>query len=475
MSEQSLPESAVEVLLIVEAEDPSDDTGMLLNLNGRDWTVKPITEGHNDGEIAIDFICVSYIWGPDRTSNPLTIGPKNISTNTIPALLAAMQATDVTAFWIDAFCIPTTQPSRAATLESMGYIYSLATQVRAVLSESSFHAVEQLSTTDRLSDEAMATLDADQWIQSVWTYQEVVNCRQLAFVCTVALGSVVEGSHFLNGIGYSVSQYMKRNSIDDHIFRKRFPSLDAFQDLIADWMLAGVQERAALVVMSNMDRRTWTEEQNYFYSMIGAISTAARRRSDIRERHLAETFMEVCERKGDFSFIYSAASRSTGSSQPWKPRVGLLPSVLSTHCYGELQPGHFDESGSLWLEQVQVYRTAPLSQEAKDYISRWLQRNDLAKADEQKIAQAVYQALTGMDFKGNETAIPSTNGLFFPQISLSTIRTIDVKVTVSSTVRFTFGAPGIASYPGESGATCFVPGVFAGLVYGIPTTSTKLA
>lgn len=53
-------------------------------------------------------------------------------------------------------------------------------------------------------------------------------------------------------------------SLDTLAIREVFPLLDSLDDVIAAWRLAGYEQRSALQVMSNMDRRKWTEEWNYF-------------------------------------------------------------------------------------------------------------------------------------------------------------------------------------------------------------------
>ncbi|KAI9703944.1 MAG: hypothetical protein M1820_005726 [Bogoriella megaspora] len=469
-----LPETSAELILLVEDKDGHHSERPRLHLNGRNWTLRLFPNIGNVSDELVDYICVSYIWGPDRTSSPLKMGPQNISTNTLPALSAAMQNTSDKAFWIDAFSVPTVQPAKAATLESMGFIYSQAKEVRAVLSESSFLAVKQLSTGDSLDCEALITVEADKWIQSVWTYQEVVNSQRLAFLCSAAPRSIVDGSHFLNGIGYSISRYKKKYDIDSFTFRASFPSLDALEDLIADWMIAGYQERSALAVMSNMDRRKWNEERNYYYSMIGAITSKPSGRLDGGQQHLAETLMGICESKGDFSFVYSSSPRSTEPTKRWRPQIGLLPSILPWHSWGESQPGHFDESGFLWLDQMLVYQKSPPSEEAKDYIARWLHRKDSGDVSEDWIGENTYPALKGMGFTGNETFTALTHGIFFAQTSLPTDNTEDLDVFVSATIRWTFGAPGIASYTSQDGVTHFIPGVFAGVIDVKLATSVKL-
>ena len=323
------PNSEAELRLLVEIGH--DVQGPTLELNGRRWVLITFPSTHDELVVRPDYVCVSYIWGSQRTTNPFQPEPQLISINTLPALAAAMYNTSSKAFWIDAFCIPTTQPARRATLESMGFIYSQATEVRVALSKDSFMAVQQLNMRNRLDEAALTTLEQDEWVQSVWTYQEVVNSQRLAFVSPDAPGAHVDGSHFLNGVDYTLQKYKKSNGLDTFDIREQFPHLDALDDLIADWLIARYTKRSALAVMSNMDRRVWSDERNYFFAMIGAVTDKPCRRVKDKLADLSETFMTTCEAKSDFSFIYSSSIRSTDPARRWRPCSGRLPSILPWH------------------------------------------------------------------------------------------------------------------------------------------------
>src|SRR5206468_9560480 len=55
--------------------------------------------------------------------------------------------------------------------------------------------------------------------------------------------------------------------------------------------------------------------------------------------HPATLFVQACAAKGDFSFIYTTAERSTKSGQTWQPLPGELRPVLAWHTYGDGQSG----------------------------------------------------------------------------------------------------------------------------------------
>lgn len=453
-------DSEAELHLLVETKDEGDTGGSTLILNDKRWSLTRFSSVNDGPLVHPEYTCVSYVWGSEWTPNTFSQAPELISANTLPALSAAMHNSSSKAFWIDAFCVPTTQPARHTTLASMGFIYSQAKEVRAALSKSSFMAVQQLNASGSLDEEGLTILEQDNWVKSVWTYQEVVNSRQLVFVSPDAPGVLVSGSEFLNGVGYALQKHKESSGLDNFSIREKFPSLDAFEDLIADWMTAGYTERSALAVMSSMDRRVWTEEQNYFFAMIGAVSSRLYRRAAVQEAHLSEIFMAICEEKNDFSFIFSSTKRSEDPARRWRPSVGLLPSILPWHSWGESQPGKINQDGSLQLDGVVECQRSPLHEKTKELIAKWLHRGDLAKEDEAVIAESMHTALVRMGFTGRKEYMSVREGLFFPQTLLPP--GVDIKLHVSTTIRWTFGAPGLASIC--NGVTPHVPGIFVGFV-----------
>jgi hypothetical protein len=196
----------MELRLIVKASLPPP-TLRSLTLAGRLWYLTEALDVSRPEKLP-PYICVSYVWGSGRAPNPLHEASV-MSDQTIPALVAAMENSDCSSFWIDAFCIPPAQPQRRSTLESMGFIYSQASRVVVSLSETSYAAVEQMTRSDRVDEKALDSLDQDEWVRSVWTYQEVVNSKRLSFVTGGVADAIVDGSHFLDCVGYSLDRYKK--------------------------------------------------------------------------------------------------------------------------------------------------------------------------------------------------------------------------------------------------------------------------
>ncbi|OAP59322.1 hypothetical protein AYL99_06620 [Fonsecaea erecta] len=434
----------------------------------------------------IRFICVSYTWGERRLSSPFHPS-YDISDRTIPALNAVVgYRPSCTRIWIDAFCVPvgdttTTTPERAHTLESMGYIYSRAEEVVVVLSAAARPVLEHMSTSDRLVDPVhLDVLEREEWVSRAWTYQEAANSKVLSITCEESQGSIlVPGSHFLNCLGYTLTRL--DGSIPAGDRRQRYPRLDAFEDLIAEHLLAGYTERAALQVMANMDRRTQHRQEDHFYAMMGAISTE--RPSSLLppvRQDPCEAFMALCERKGDYSFMYSAAPRDHDTSKRWRPVAGdHLPAILPWHCYGEGQPG-YEEGGSLYLELMMSLGISSVNESAKECVRAWLAASKFVvsvASGGESLPESAYAALRAMGFTGSPACVTTSHGFFFPWERISSGH--EITVLVATAVRWSFGAPGLARCGGGDGGghgeETYIPGVFFGRVDNAAAVSVRVS
>lgn len=316
----------MKLYLVVEA--PRND-GDCLELDGRYWVLEPfdLVEATAD---PLAFLCISYTWGPGREPSPFHHNFR-VSDRTIPALRTAIHARPhLTKIWIDAFCVPLEPGEREASLESMGFIYSEAQEVLVVLSPAAQPALESIMETDRPSDEDLLALEREDWVTRAWTYQEAINARALFFTSSFAAAAapapatVIGGERFLNRVGYALT-HMSLTPLERRGAR---PRLDAFEDIL-EYLIAEYEGRSALQVMGVMDRREQLRPEDHFYAMVGAVSR--RPASSARTADACETSMSVCERKGDYSFIYSAAPRSVEPGRRWRPLAGTcLPSCSGT-------------------------------------------------------------------------------------------------------------------------------------------------
>ena len=451
----------MELRLLVEASDQS--TVDTIVVEGRHWRLTDPIDISQD-ELIPPYVCVSYVWGPNRLHySSIRVG--EISDQTLPALATAIRSTSLRAFWTDFFCIPSSQPQRQSTLEGMGFIFSRAAHVIVILSQPSFNVLEQMTKRDTIDEDSLDVLEQDEWVRSVWTYQEVVNGRQLVFACGDHPGTVVEFAHCLNCVGYTLKLYKKKYNLDAFDIRQRYPGLDALENLIADYLTADYTYRSALQVMSNVDRRSYKTPENYFYSMIGAIThkPPSWKAAD-SFISLASTFMTVCESKNDYSFIYSSAPRA--ARPPWRPTPGFIPSILPWHLEGKAQRGRHDLQG-FWLEDmVSLPLSTTMDDAGKHVISTWLSLPEAVQRSTSALAARCVRALRRIDFTGSDIYCVTHAGLFFPQEPIAT--GVEVTFLVATGVFWIMGAPGLACCQGsretKDRPVTYIPGVFIGSV-----------
>ncbi|KAI0275124.1 hypothetical protein BC834DRAFT_965561 [Gloeopeniophorella convolvens] len=425
------------------AEAPPNHPGPSLDLEGQRWSITDPLDIVSDGTQVPEYTCISYVWGPGRVDNPLS--SVRMSDHTLPALRAALRNHPCRLFWQDVFCVPQDRQRKRATLESMGFIYGRATQVVVVLSEASIHAFDAMtrwkeSTPDEVTDEVANTLEGDPWIRSVWTYQEVVNSRHLYFVGEGVDNLLVDGTQFLNSFGYFLYRYRKKTNLSAFDTRVQYPFLDSLEDVVLDWKTGDYGERSALQVLSSMNMKVWDDVANYFYSMIGAITTKpSQRTSDPTLETLSDAFMTICEEKGDYSFIFCSNERDTRPGYAWRPARQVLRSALSWHCYGDGQSGERDTSGSLTLKGMALLEQAShLGNDAKEFIGRWMDLEDPMGRSDEDIRERLFNALRKIGFRGDGDAITTTDGFFVPQRRVPL--TSDIQLWASTSLVWAMGA-----------------------------------
>ncbi len=135
-------------------------------------------------------------------------------------------------------------------------------------------------------------LEKEEWVTRAWTYQEAVNSRVLYITYEGATVTIVTALVFLNYVGEALDNLQ----MPPLQRRSHYPRLDAFEDLV-DYVTAEYLERSALQVMAKMDMRTQLRAEDHFFAMIGAVSTAPASTSGTEDP--CESFMSLCERKGD--------------------------------------------------------------------------------------------------------------------------------------------------------------------------------
>ena len=462
---------AAELRLIVHDTDLSSDRPTI-RLDGKSWRLSAPLDVFSPDALP-NFICISYVWGQGKAPSPFEAN-RSISDQTMAALEAAMAATrdsETQAFWIDAMCVPADGARQRATLESMGFIYSRATEVIVVLSESSFAIVEQMSRSHRLNDQQLTVLEQDRWVASVWTYQEVVNGAKIRFVSINEATSrpSVEDRDFFNNLGYSLSLYKTEHNIDTFQMEAHFPHLSVMEDTIADrlssyYLEANLQDRSALLVMANLDRRVCREPQNYFYAMMGVITRKPSwdtANSSLEE--LSERVMMYYEEKNDYSFIYSSTNRDTCPGKRWRPAPGPMRSIIAWYCHGMAAKGFYDISGFWLCDMLACPVAESLSDSGREVTLRNFDKSNRAHRTDDEIANLTYKTLLLIGFTGSEEFLILENGLLFPQRSLKDES--HLSVLVSTNVRWgNFGAPSLTLCHSQEGNMTYVPGVYVGVV-----------
>lgn len=438
-----------------------------INLEGRQWRVTDPFD-ISDKTVIPKFTCISYLWGEGRCEHAFD-SSRQMSDRTLPVLAMVIRnSPNTSAFWIDTFCVPAKQPLRSATLRSMGFIYNLAADVFVALSVSTFNVIDQwrnkpAETSLSNIERQLQVLEDDQWVSSVWTYQEIMNSKIVHFVASepAAGPGLIDGIDLFNQLGQTFQRYKEGRGLNDFEIWSNFPAADALQQLVADWYMSSYLGVSALRVMSNLDRRSSNMPKNYFYSMLGVFTQQPswlERDSTVAE--LSESLMSLCEQKNDYSFLYSSTPRDGRIGKRWRPKPDFLHAVLAWHVHGNAQKGYYTSEG-FWLgSMMKLDISDEVDFASKEFIVKGLHLSTPISSPSNVIASDAFRRLEQIGFTGSNQYVVSAQGLFFPQNQLDLDRSLTV--LVSASLRWTFGAPGIAKNFKE-GIELFTPGVFVGI------------
>lgn len=332
----------------------------------------------------------------------------------------------------------------------MGFIYNLAADVFVALSEPTFTVIDQwqkkeAETSLSKIESQLRVLEEDRWISSVWTYQEIMNSKFFYFVTSKpgAGPALIEAESFVNELGQALLRYKEGNCLNVFELRSHFPALDALQEVVVDWYISTYLNVSAMQVMSNLDRRSSSMPKNYFYSMLGVFTQEPSwLEQDSTIAELSESLMSLCERKNDYSFIYSSTSRDGRAGKRWRPKPDFLRAVLPWQICGRAQEGHYTSEG-FWLDSMMKLNLSDeLDVAAKEYIVEGLK---LSTPIDHVVASEAFSRLKQIGFTGSNQEVVSTQGLFFPQSQLELDRVSGgLTVLVSASLSWPFGAPGIA-------------------------------
>ena len=354
----------------------------------------------------------------------------------------------------------------------MGYIYHRASEIIIALREETFSAIAELQKQDYFSEAALKVLERDEWVSSVWTYQEIVNGGAVRFVSERYgdRSTSIEGATFFNALGYGLSKWEKMTGINTIGAMKVFLHLSALEQIFADWIVNTFPFRSAMGAFASLAYKRNADAANYFYAILGTLTPYPQQLIWTSEQNLAEKVMSICESKNDFSFIYSVAARDPDPARCWRPFAApmvpgdtalppILRPILIWHSWGEAQNGHYDSHG-FWLDGVAVMSsTSSVGDLGWEYLFEWLHQSEQREKDDTVLWNAWLAFLRSWGFEGTPTPIFTQGGLIFTQ---ETVETSDiVRLLVSTQLRWPKGAPGLV-HLSSKGEKRYVPCAYIG-------------
>ena len=381
----------------------------------------------------------------------------------------------------------------------MGFIYSTAVSVVVVLQGAAWEFIKKASASNtvlQLTSKEMEDLELDTWISRVWTYQEMVNNNNVRFTTISSADEQVVASYepLLNCVGYSSERWQKETETSQSEFLLKFPNLNNLADTLLDTRISAYLERSALGVMSNMTARSFDPKYpgNRLLASLGALTQKVSWGSPATTlSELSEKVMSTCEAANDYSFIYTSDRRDDRPGLRWRPSprqaesndqkpIHLVP-VLNWTSYGkpfgETQRGHKDSQG-FWLDNmVRLQPSDSIAAKVEKRLYAWLYswENDpvhlevkasvgffgLKERGKLGLIPAMFKAFEMIGFTGSPKCQVCENGLFFSVGDLDGWQ--DVELFTASSIRWAFGAPGLARRK-EGDVIEYFAGVFAGLV-----------
>ncbi len=362
-----------------------------------------------------------------------------MSDRTLVAIETAIRIRHPAAIWIDALCVPFEEPTRSSCLSRLGEIYSQASEVVIVLSEPCSAMLTQISDSNQVDWESLLMFGLDDWASRVWTYQELVNANKIFFVAEGEGDSQVEVEDVFRNMTYAIDEHKKAQGYNSFKFRSLHPKLDDLESVFLDWKIGPYLERSAYQVISGMDQRDAAQTGDHFYAVVGAIGSSSADVPMSRSMHPAEHFMRTCEAKGDYSFIYTTAPRSTVFGKEWRPEpVDHLQAIFAWPSWG-------NQSGSLHPTHVQLdgmwrVKLGPLSSTARKFVTYWLLQSDPGSSLD-NIPVQILRLLRLAGFSGCDDYLELENGYMFPHVPL--MQTDGVFAAISTGVRMPLGSPGL--------------------------------
>jgi hypothetical protein len=205
--------------------------------------------------------------------------------------------------------------------------------------------------------------------------------------------------------------------------------------------------------------------------MIGAISSEPAMK--VSGKSAFQVFIDLCERKGDYSFIYSATRRSSAFGREWMPTEDVelpvelrLPPIIHWHLSGARQSGGW-EGDIFSLHDVVLLQEGPLTSQAKFRMQYCLGHlgTEFSIPSYPCFDPFFFDILCKMGFEGSPDFISTDSGYFFPVWTIEYGYDTVVEVIVSLELIWVFGAPGLTRVArSQTGQIEYIPGVFFGFL-----------
>jgi hypothetical protein len=394
------------------------------------------------------YTCVSYSWGNTREPNPLQQG-YDMSGRAMTVLETAIRVLgnykessnkvkSSPAIWIDTFCVSPNEREKETCLRSMGAIYGNASKVLVVLLPSLSAVLKQVRENDKIDIETLPLFEQDDWAMRVWTYQEIVNSKALYFIAEGEHEMPVKGHDFFDAIAKSRDDFAIEKGYDLYDLRSKLPRLMSLESTLLDWRMGGYLGRSTYQVILSIECRKASQASDMVHAMIGAITSNLDSSKDILSLSLEESFMQACEDKNDFSFIYTTTRRSKIKGKFWRPVAEKLQVVFPyIDCTGEGQPGKIFPT-HLQLDNVckMSIGTAP-----EKKIASLIKFIGNVSVPRKNWTYFILELLRKRGFKGCGDFIQLEHGYFFSQEPIPDSK--DIHVIVTKGVKYVFGAPGL--------------------------------
>ncbi|MGJ8651598.1 MAG: HET domain-containing protein [Opitutaceae bacterium] len=390
------------------------------------------------------YTCISYVCGTNKIANPFD-NDTSISSRAITAIETILDNESPNAIWIDAFCVPSAPTSKSTCLSQLGAIFNRAEQVVVVLSQEGFSALESINESHTFNVDTITTLEQDDWVSRAWTYQEFVNNDKIRFA-TRGCNTYAKADDILNGLTIAIDDFKKERDWDSIDFYSKYPRISSFEDVIIDWKISTYLERSAYQALSCIDDRVATSPEDLSY-LIGAINDTSAPIADPSNDYSFNYLMQVCEMKGDYSFIYTTACRSSESGRQWRPaKDERLKPIFTMHSWG-MQSGAVHPT-HITLNNMSNLQLGPLNPKAEVFLQNRLYSPKDA-IERERWPKIIYSRLAIAKFSGCGDFLETEHGYFFTYLPIE--KHDEIVIAISTEIQSAIGSPGLLLKKGASG------------------------